>query len=170
MDRISKEAQHALRRTMEKYMSICRIILVCESITRISEPIKSRCLLVRIPSPSIEEICQLLFSIATRENIILSETLVRDIVERSNRNVRKAILMLEAMRGVNLFDWQIVVDDIVRIMMTKDQAPQKQLLMVRTRIIELLTKDIPSEVIIKTLTRRINSAETAKWAAFYVGK
>eukprot|EP01095_Lingulamoeba_sp_RSL-Kostka_P008597 TRINITY_DN290_c0_g1_i3.p1 TRINITY_DN290_c0_g1~~TRINITY_DN290_c0_g1_i3.p1 ORF type:complete len:206 (-),score=48.99 TRINITY_DN290_c0_g1_i3:328-945(-) len=45
VDRLSKNAQHALRRTMEKYSSTCRIILNCTHSSKIIEPLRSRCLL-----------------------------------------------------------------------------------------------------------------------------
>lgn len=56
VDRLSKEAQQALRRTMEKYMATCRIILCANSIAQVIPPIRSRCLAVRIPAPTHEDI------------------------------------------------------------------------------------------------------------------
>lgn len=56
VDRLTKDAQHALRRTMEKYMATCRIILCSTSTSKVIEPIRSRCLAVRVPLPSAEEV------------------------------------------------------------------------------------------------------------------
>jgi replication factor C subunit 3/5 len=56
VDRLSLGAQHALRRTMEKYTSSCRLILVCESLSRVIAPLRSRCLAVRVPAPTKEEV------------------------------------------------------------------------------------------------------------------
>lgn len=59
VDKLSREAQHSLRRTMEKYSSSCRLILCCNSSSKVTEAIKSRCLNVRINAPSQEEVHKL---------------------------------------------------------------------------------------------------------------
>ena len=56
VDRLTKDAQHALRRTMEKYMATCRIILCCNSTSKVIPAIRSRCLGVRVPAPAVEEV------------------------------------------------------------------------------------------------------------------
>jgi replication factor C subunit 3/5 len=60
VDRLSKSAQHALRRTMEKYMTTCRLILVANSTARVIPAIKSRCLGIRVAAPTTKEICAVL--------------------------------------------------------------------------------------------------------------
>lgn len=74
VDRLSMGAQQALRRTMEKYTSTCRLILVCESLTRVIDPLRSRCLPIRVPAPTNEVIHSTLRAIAKRENIGLSDS------------------------------------------------------------------------------------------------
>ncbi len=55
-DSLSRDAQAALRRTMEKYMSNMRIILCANSTSRLIAPIKSRCLLMRVAAPSEDDV------------------------------------------------------------------------------------------------------------------
>lgn len=55
-ENLTKDAQHALRRTMEKYASTCKIILCCESSSRIIDPLRSRCMIIRVPAPSDMEV------------------------------------------------------------------------------------------------------------------
>ena len=55
-DLLSRDAQAALRRTMEKYMSNMRMILCANSTSRLIAPIKSRCLLMRVAAPSPGEV------------------------------------------------------------------------------------------------------------------
>jgi replication factor C subunit 3/5 len=56
VDRLSRQAQAALRRTMEKYSSTCRLILCCNSQSKVIEPVRSRCLGVRVAAPTEDEV------------------------------------------------------------------------------------------------------------------
>ena len=56
-DLLTRDAQAALRRTMEKYVSDMRIILGANSTLRLIAPIKSRCLLIQVAAPNPEEVC-----------------------------------------------------------------------------------------------------------------
>lgn len=51
-DSLTRDAQAALRRTMEKYMGNMRLILCANSTSKIIAPIRSRCLLVRVAAPT----------------------------------------------------------------------------------------------------------------------
>ncbi len=55
-DKLSKDAQHALRRIMEKYMGNCRYILCCNSTNKVISPLRSRCLSIRVAAPTIQEV------------------------------------------------------------------------------------------------------------------
>jgi replication factor C subunit 3/5 len=55
-DALTRDAQAALRRTMEKYMTNMRLILCANSTSKIIAPIRSRCLLVRVAAPTDEEV------------------------------------------------------------------------------------------------------------------
>lgn len=56
VDRLSRQAQAALRRTMEKYAKTCRLILCCDSMSKVMEPVRSRCLGIRVPAPTHLEV------------------------------------------------------------------------------------------------------------------
>lgn len=182
VDRLSLSAQHALRRTMEKYMNTCRLILVCDSLSRVIAPLRSRCLPVRVPAPPKEAIGTILNQIALKENIKISPELTAGIIEESGRNLRKAILMLEnaKVKFPNLStvaadgsssssssssttppvnpmslrsDWEFLIESIAREA-CQEQSPQK-LLAIRSKFYDLLTHCIPAEVIMRTLTDQL---------------
>jgi replication factor C subunit 3/5 len=98
VDQLTKDAQHALRRTMEKYVATCRLILCTNSTSRVLPAIKSRCLAIRVPAPTIDEIKSVLFYVTKRESLSLPDELATRVAEMSGRNLRRAVLMLEACR------------------------------------------------------------------------
>ncbi len=186
VDKLSKQAQAGLRRTMEKYSSNCRIILICNSPSKVIDPVRSRCLGIRIPSPNEIDLTNLLMTTSKKENVICPEQLATRISINSDRNIRRALLMLEAsyvQQGVNnnmlsadspiqLPDWEIFISKIAREIMS-EQSPTK-LSQVRDMLYELLTNCIPSETILTTLVRELtkNTDDTLKheiahWAAYY---
>ena len=155
VDRLSKDAQHALRRTMEKYMTTCRIILCANSTSKVIPAIQSRCLLVRIPAPTHDEIITVLQAIAKKENCPLPVDLAQRVAEKSNRNLRRAILLLEACRvkqspltadqQVMELDWEVFLKQTA-VEILREQTPQK-LLDVRNRLYELMSHCIPPDAI-----------------------
>lgn len=56
VDRLSKQAQAALRRTMEKYAAACRLVLCCNSPSKLIGPLRSRCLGIRVAAPTTDQV------------------------------------------------------------------------------------------------------------------
>ena len=77
-------------------MSTCRIILMTNSTSKVIPAIRSRCLAVRVAAPSNEELCSVLSTVAKKEGLNLPNDLASRIAEKSNRNLRRAILMLQS--------------------------------------------------------------------------
>ncbi|MGE0793687.1 MAG: replication factor C small subunit [Candidatus Woesearchaeota archaeon] len=68
-DALTKEAQQALRRTMENYTTTCRFILSCNYSSKIIDPIQSRCLVFKFKPLSKEEIFSIVEIIAKKEDL-----------------------------------------------------------------------------------------------------
>ncbi|TIB03434.1 hypothetical protein E3P96_00739, partial [Wallemia ichthyophaga] len=181
-DQLSRDAQAALRRTMEKYMSNLRIILCAQTTSKIIAPIRSRCLLVRIPAPLPPQMSTVLTQVAKKEKFQLPEDVAKQIGKESTGNLRKALLVLEAMRmqspsfdsNVQIAkpDWQSYTIQVAKEI-TSDPSPDG-LLKVRGKIYELITHCIPPTLILKTLLDVILTmvddsirADLIYWAAFY---
>ncbi len=64
-------AQQALRRTMENYTHICRMILICNYSNQIILPIQSRCVVFRFSKLNEEDIKKRIQYIAEKEKIQL---------------------------------------------------------------------------------------------------
>lgn len=163
VDRLSRDAQHALRRTMEKYMATCRLILVCNSTSKVIPAIRSRCLGVRVAAPTEEEIGQILQMVCKKEGLNLPADLARRIADKSQGNLRRAILMCEACKvqqypfsadqDVSEPDWEVFLRDTAT-MIVQEQSPHR-LLETRGRLYELLSHCIPADIIMKGLLQEL---------------
>jgi replication factor C small subunit len=100
-DNMTGDAQHALRRTMEKYTDTCRFVLCCNYSGRIIEPIQSRCALFRFTPLPQEEIVGYLEHIAKAESLKVGSTTLKSVVEISEGDLRKAINTLQAASSVS---------------------------------------------------------------------
>ncbi|PQP95742.1 replication factor C subunit 3 [Prunus yedoensis var. nudiflora] len=182
VDKLSREAQHSLRRTMEKYSAYCRLILCCNSSSKVTEAIRSRCLNVRINAPTEEQIMKVLEFIGKKEGLQLPSGFAARIAEKSNRSLRRSILSLETCRvqqypftsnqAIPPMDWEEYVSEIASDVM-KEQSP-KRLYQVRQKLYELLLNCIPPEIILKRLLyellKKLDAElkhEVCHWAAYY---
>lgn len=182
VDELTKDAQHALRRTMEKYVATCRIILSVNSTSKVIPAIRSRCLGIRVSAPKIEEIISILQSTCKKEGLILPENLAQRIATKSERNLRRAILMLEACKvqqypftsnqEIVELDWQIFLKETANQIMS-EQTPAK-LEKIRERLYELLSQGVPADIIFKGLVENLVKncdmtlkAKTIEFACLY---
>lgn len=95
-DNMTGDAQHALRRTMERYTETCRFILSCNYSGRIIEPIQSRCALFRFVPLRDQDVADYLNEIAEKEKVKLEAAGVTALVDISNGDLRKAMNALQA--------------------------------------------------------------------------
>lgn len=115
----------------------------------------------------------------------LSDEVAVSIAQESSRNLRRALLMLEAahvqnrdgatIQNTNIpkTDWELYITQLASEV-AKEQSPQR-LQASREKMYELLVSCIPATVILKTLVRELLKnllddkvkAEVLHWAAFY---
>jgi len=72
-DALTKEAQQALRRTMENYTKTCRFILSCNYSSKIIDPIQSRCAVFRFKPLSADEINEVITRVSAEEELTVSD-------------------------------------------------------------------------------------------------
>lgn len=95
-DSMTQDAQSALRRTMETYSKITRFCLVCNYVTRIIDPLASRCSKFRFKSLDEGNAGKRLEDIARLENVQLEAGVVQTLLRCSEGDLRKAITFLQS--------------------------------------------------------------------------
>lgn len=100
-DALTKEAQQALRRTMENFTNTCRFILSCNYSSRIIDPIQSRCVVFRFKLLEKKDIKKRMELIANSENLNLSDKSFDTLYESSEGDCRRAINLLQATAAIS---------------------------------------------------------------------
>jgi len=95
-DSMTQDAQSALRRTMETYSKITRFCLICNYVTRIIDPLASRCSKFRFKSLDPGNAEKRLAEIAEKEGVPLEEGAVEALIRCSEGDLRKAITFLQS--------------------------------------------------------------------------
>ena len=95
-DSMTQDAQSALRRTMETYSKITRFCLICNYVTRIIDPLASRCSKFRFKPLDQGNAKKRLEDIAENENVKLEAGAVDTLIKCSEGDLRKAITFLQS--------------------------------------------------------------------------
>ena len=94
-DSMTDEAQDALRVIIEQYSTVTRFCFICNYISKITDAIKSRCSAVYFKKLSNECMINKLNDIATKESMDLPKNILHTIIDVSNGDMRKAIMILQ---------------------------------------------------------------------------
>lgn len=95
-DALTKDAQHALRRTMEMFTNTCRFILSCNYSSKIIEPLQSRCALFRFRPLKDEDMEARIREIAQKENLKTSQEGLDAMLYVAQGDLRRAINLLQS--------------------------------------------------------------------------
>ncbi len=95
-DALTREAQQALRRTMENYTRTCRFIMACNYSSKILEPIQSRCAIFRFRPLEPEAMKELLEKIVVAEGLKVAEEVKTALVEIANGDCRRLENVLQS--------------------------------------------------------------------------
>lgn len=95
-DSMTQDAQSALRRTMETYSKITRFCLICNYVTRIIDPLASRCSKFRFKSLDGGNARKRLEDIAALEKVPLEPGVVDTLIKCAEGDLRKAITFLQS--------------------------------------------------------------------------
>jgi len=139
-------------------MATCRIILCCNSTSRVIPAVRSRCLCLRVAAPTSEQICSILKKTCKEEGLQqLPNELAQRLALKSNRNLRRALLMCETTyvshypftndQEIQEPDWEIFLRETARL--AAQQQSVERVIVIRDKLYELLSHCIPPDIIFK---------------------
>lgn len=99
-DALTREAQQALRRTMENYTKTTRFILSCNYSSKIIDPIQSRCAIFRFKHLNKEDIISLIDHIIEKEGITVSDSAKDALYEVSEGDCRRVENILQSSSAI----------------------------------------------------------------------
>ena len=114
-DSMTIDAQSALRKTMEDHSSVTRFCFICNYISRIIEPISSRCAKFQFQALGNELMAGKLRNIIEQEEIDCPDDVLDTIVEIAQGDMRKGIMGLQNVKYLENLDGPITVSKIMEI-------------------------------------------------------
>ncbi len=95
-DEMTSAAQTALRRIIEDAAKICRFILIANNVSKIIEPIQSRCAAFKFTSVTKEDVIVRLEEIAKKEKVKVTKEGLEEIYGYTEGDLRHAINLMQA--------------------------------------------------------------------------
>jgi replication factor C small subunit len=108
-DALTKDAQQALRRTMENYTQTCRFILSCNYSSKIIDPIQSRCSVFRFKPLQKEDIFRIIEKIARAEKLEVDSKGKQALYEISEGDCRKLENIMQSSAAVK----EKITEDVI---------------------------------------------------------
>jgi len=103
-DTVTKDAQAALRRIIEAHSRITRFILICNYVTRIIEPLASRCAKFRFqalpPATMKERVTAIAQAEGRKNNVVMEENQIDAVLAVSGGDMRRAVTSLQSVQAL----------------------------------------------------------------------
>jgi replication factor C small subunit len=111
-DALTHDAQHALRRTMERFSATTRFALSCNYSSKIIEPIQSRCAVFRFSPLAEKEVRTIIERVVRGEGLKLDKAGEDAVLYVSEGDARKAVNVLQ---GAAALGEKISAEDVYRV-------------------------------------------------------
>lgn len=161
-DALTREAQQALRRTMENYTSTCRFVLSCNYSSKILDPIQSRTVVFRFQLLEKKDIKKRVDLIADMEGLSISADAFDALYEASEGDCRRVINLLQATSSISPNITPDLINTIVAkakpsdIKVVLDYALSRDFVSSKEKLLEIMLKEsISGQDVIKAIQKEI---------------
>ncbi len=161
-DALTREAQQALRRTMENFTSTCRFILSCNYSSKIIDPIQSRCAIFRFKLLERKEIFKKIKDIAEKEKLSINEPALISLYEASEGDCRRAINLLQATASISPNITEELINTIIStakpadVKIALEYALTGDFIKAREKLLDIMLKEsISGQDAIKAIQKEI---------------
>ena len=163
LDNLSYYAQTSLRRTIEKYSKTCRFIMWCYSLSKVIEPLRSRCLCIHVPTQTDDQLYKWMYNICCLEKIKIKPNIINSILAKSNGNLKSILWKLDLYRYnnkiYNSYEEGInrIINEIISIKNNKIVDPEYPINIpkIREYIYKMYVTNISLNIIIKDILKSI---------------
>jgi replication factor C small subunit len=161
-DALTREAQQALRRTMENYTSTCRFILSCNYSSKILDPIQSRCVIFRFQLLEKKDIKRRIDFICANEGLTMNEEAFNTLYESSEGDCRRVINLMQATSSISPNITPDLINTIVSqakpsdVKIVLDYALTGDFQSSREKLLDIMLKEsISGQDVIKAIQKEI---------------
>ena len=163
-DSLTNDAQHALRRTMERYSESTRFVLIANYSSKIIDPIQSRCAIFRFKALSELDSVDFLRRIVATEKLDIEEPALQAILHLSEGDMRRAVNILQSAATAPKINEKTIYDmaaaahpHLVRAML--EQAVAGLFPAARELLIRMIRDGIAGEDIMKEMGKQVHSLD-----------
>ena len=125
VDELTKPAQGALRRTIEKYSNTCRFILSCNYDNKLIPPIKSRLMSFHFAGLNDNNMKTLAYRVVRAKNLTMPDEAIDLLVELSDKDTR---VVLNTLQVCALLGSDITVETIKNTLQVPDKKQVLQMI------------------------------------------
>ena len=150
LDNLSYYAQTSLRRTVEKYSKTCRFVMWCYSLSKVIEPLRSRCLCIHVPTQTDENLVKWLYNVIMIEKIRIKPHLISDIIDQSNGNLKSILWKLDLYKHCRKINnsYDVELNLLINEIMLSANGNPINVPQIREYIYKLYITNVSSNIII----------------------
>ncbi len=165
-DALTREAQQALRRTMENFTNTCRFILSCNYSSKIIDPIQSRCAIFRFKLLEKKDIEKIIRNIVQGESLEIEDKAIDSLYESAEGDARRVVNLLQSTASISPKITPDLIDTVVAsakpkdIKIVLDYALSGDFQNAKDKLLDIMLKEsISGQDIIKAIQKEIWNLE-----------